>query len=325
MTSTATPDFFNALLQQVNDGLQVLPDKPEESAGSTLRALWLLAAGQKVSAAQANEVEVNDLPALDAAAGQVLQGLVQQRLAGIPLAHLTERQRFMGLEMLAGPGALIPRVETELLARTAVQLAQRLVADRTDPLHVVDVCTGSGNVALALAVHEPRTQVHASDLSPEAVELAERNAQMLAQAHPGLLQRVQFSVGDLLCPFETEAHLGRVDLLTCNPPYISSSRMTTMPQEIVGHEPSLAFDGGPLGVRILQRLIRQAPQFLRPGGWLAFEVGLGQGPAVARRLKDTRRYDQIDMVTDEAGDVRVLLARAAPLPTSESTPETTTD
>jgi release factor glutamine methyltransferase len=100
-----------------------------------------------------------------------------------------------------------------------------------------------------------------------------------------------------------------VDLLTCNPPYIPTGRLAEMPTEIVGHEPALAFDGGPLGVRILVRLIREAPRLLRPGGWLAFEVGLGQGPAVEQRLLKSGDYIQVDRVMDAAGQVRALLAQ----------------
>ena len=105
-------------------------------------------------------------------------------------------------------------------------------------------------------------------------------------------------VGDLIAPFDVDGLRGEVDLLTCNPPYISTGRMAEMPTEIVGHEPALAFDGGPLGVRILSRLIREAPKLLRDGGWLAFEVGLGQGSAVEQRLLRSGDYMHVDRVMD---------------------------
>ena len=181
--------------------------------------------------------------------------------------------------MIAGPGALIPRQETELLGRAAAALLRRHAQGATS-LVVVDVCTGSGNLAAALALVEPTATVYASDLSADAVALARQN-----MAHLGLGDRVILRVGDLLEPFDVDGLRGTVDLLTCNPPYISTARMDEMPAEIVGHEPALAFDGGPLGMRILLRLIREAPRLLRPGGWLAFEVGAGQGPAVEQRLR----------------------------------------
>lgn len=286
-------------LDRLEANLRTLPDKPEETAVSALRALWQLAAGRRMSAVEALE---HPLPVLPSDGFARLDALVDERLAGIPLAHLTERQRFMGLEMLAGPGALIPRAETELLARAAVEIARR-IADEHGGATVVDVCTGSGNLAAAVAVLEPRATVFAADLSEEAVALAQRNVE-----HLGVPDRVTLRAGDLLVPFDEPRFVGRIDLLTCNPPYISSGRVSEMPTEISRHEPKLAFDGGPLGVRILQRLMREAPRMLRPGGWLAFEVGLGQGPAVAERLRRSGTYATVETVADADGQVRVVLA-----------------
>jgi release factor glutamine methyltransferase len=169
---------------------------------------------------------------------------------------------------------------------------------------VVDACTGSGNVALAVAHHVPNARVFAADLSEDAVSLARRNA-----AHLGLDSRTEFRAGDLLAPFDTPQFLGQVDLLTCNPPYISSAKVEHMPGEIAGHEPHLAFDGGPFGVAILMRLLQDAPRFLRSGGWLAFEVGLGQGPALVKRLEKAGAFKEIRTLADSTGSIRALLAR----------------
>jgi len=288
------------LLGELEAGLRTLPDKPEETTVSALRALWHLAAGDKVSPALAVE---RRMPALSPAQRDALAGFVAQRLAGTPLAHLTERQRFMGLEMLAGPGALIPRRETEIVARAAIEVASQLAAEVASPM-IVDTCTGSANVAAAIAAAVPSARVFASDLSEDAVALAQRNVE-----HLGLGARVTLRSGDLLAPFETSEHLGRVDLLTCNPPYISTGRTAEMATEIAAHEPRLAFDGGPLGVRIVTRLIAEAPRLLRPHGWLAFEVGLGQGPAVGRRLTQGGLYTDVRSIADDEGQVRVLVAR----------------
>lgn len=296
-------ELYRELCQRLTDTLQFLPDKPEETPDSTLRALWHTAAGAPKSAVQAMQ---DALPELGAAAAQTLRQLVAQRIDGIPLAHITGRQRFMDLEMLAGPAALVPRQETELLASTAIALAQQLAAGQAQ-ITVVDVCTGSGNVALAVASRVNNARVFAADLSEDAVALARRNA-----AHLQLDARVNFSAGDLLAPFDNAEFLGRVDLLTCNPPYISSAKVDQMANEISGHEPHLAFDGGPFGVAILMRLLQDAPRFLRPGGWLAFEVGLGQGPAMAKRLEKAGIFTDVRGVNDRAGAVRALAARYAP-------------
>lgn len=292
------PHTLAARLSRLEAGLQTLPDKPEETAHTALVALAHLAAGTRLSLQAAAEGRA---PALDDSQLEALDGYIARRLTGIPLAHLTERQRFMGLEMLAGPQALIPRHETELLATAA--RAKLLACEAARPC-VVDVCTGSGNLALALAHAAPAARVFASDLSADAVELAGRNAQLL-----GLQARVAWRVGDLLAPFDEPAFHGQVDLLTCNPPYISSKKLETMPGEIVGHEPHLAFDGGPLGVRILTRVVREAPRFLKPGGWLAVEIGLGQGKAMRQRLEAAGSYARVEEVLDAQGEIRALLGR----------------
>jgi len=293
---------FDSLLAALAERLQTLPDKPDETPGATLRALWHRAAGQALSVELAQQTA---LPALDDTAEARLNELMSQRIAGIPLAHLTERQHFMGLELLAGAGALIPRHETELLGHAALAILREHAAAQAQ-LTLIDVCTGSGNLALALAHHEPRARVFAADLSAEAVDLARRNTR-----HLGLDGRVELRVGDLLAPFDEARFHGAVDLLVCNPPYISSTKVAAMAGEISDHEPRLAFDGGPLGVRILQRLMRESPRYLKPGGWLAFEVGHGQGPAVLKRLGAQQDFDRTDSVADAAGEIRVVLGRRA--------------
>jgi len=292
--------LYSDLLQRFVNELQFLPDKPEENPESTLRALWHTAAGSPRSAELAMQ---GSLPELDADGQARLGALAQKRFDGVPLAHLTQRQRFVDMEMLAGPGALVPRRETELLARAAIDIARDIAAKQSG-VRVVDVCTGSGNVALAVAQHVPSAQVFAADLSEEAVELARRNAE-----HLGLQSRATFGAGDLLAPFDNVEYHGTVDLLTCNPPYISSAKVEHMHGEISQHEPHLAFDGGPFGVAILMRLLQDAPRFLRPGAVLAFEVGLGQGPAMAKRLEKLAGVTEVRPLADAHNAIRALVAR----------------
>jgi release factor glutamine methyltransferase len=280
-----------------------LPDKPEDSLDATLRALWFAAAGEPRSVADA--AERHELPTLDARGQARFRDLVSRRAAGVPLAHLTGRQRFMGLEMLSGPEALIPRRESELLARTALERAHALAADR-GTISVIDVCTGSGNIALAIAAHEPAATVAAADLSPDAVQLARRNA-----AHLGLGERVRFEAGDLLAPFDRAPWLGATDLLTCNPPYISSAKVPAMAAEISQHEPRLAFDGGSFGLDVISRLASDAPRFLKPASWVCLEVGRGQARFVADRFRRNPAYAEVEVVSDESGEGRVVVARTS--------------
>ncbi len=285
--------LFETALARLSKSLLLLPDKPEESAETTLRALWHVAAGQPLSVEAAAEAE---LPPLNLKQQAKFEALLDLRLSGTPLAHITQRQRFLGLELLAGPEALIPRKETELLARTAIELLREFGGPAPC---VIDVCTGSGNVAVAIAKSIGAARVHAADLGPDAAALARRNAEHL---------QVQIDVraGDLLAPFESDAFYGAVDLLTCNPPYIASTKVDRMPDEIARHEPRMAFDGGPFGVSILMRLLQEAPRYLRAGGWLVFEVGLGQGPAVARMLGKVSEFSNTRSIADAQGAIRVI-------------------
>lgn len=284
---------FAARLERLK-GLAILPDKPEETPDSTLRALWCAAGGTPLSVeAAASHV----VPDLTGAQFSTLDEMIARRLSGTPLAHLTGRQRFMGVELLAGPEALVPRKETELLGRTALD---KLPADAA---MIVDLCTGSGNLACALAAARPEVRLVAADLSVAAIELARRNA-----VFAGVAGRTQFFEGDLFAALPEDAK-GQGDLLVCNPPYISSAKVDQMAEEISAHEPRLAFDGGGFGLGVVARLIAEAPGWLKPGAWLCFEIGKGQGVFLQRSLAKANAYDAIEPVADEAGEIRVLAAR----------------
>jgi len=198
------------LLSALASNWQSLNDRPEETPESTLKALWFLAVGKPRAVQRCDDA----LPPLSEPAQERLAELVRQRSAGVPLAHLTGRQCFMGIEMLAGPEALIPRKETEILGYGALRLLRELVASQGQAT-VVDVCTGGGNLALALARYVPGCRVHAADISAEAIELARRNAQYL-----GLAPRISFAVGDLFAPLD-ECWLPQVPAWLSATPLIS--------------------------------------------------------------------------------------------------------
>lgn len=299
MKATTT---FSSLLEELEQFWTPLPDKPEETPERALRALWHTALGRPTSP---ERVCPRTLPALDEGALGRLRALLDRRKQGTPLAHLTERQSFLGLEFLAGPQALIPRKETEILGSAAIAKLDQLARERGQ-LTVLDVCTGSGNLALAFAWHVPSARVHASDVCPQAVALARRNCE-----HLDLAGRVEVRLGNLLEPFEDPAFLARCDFLASNPPYISASKVKALHPEIARHEPEAAFNGGVYGVSILRRLITHAPRFLKPQSWLGLEVGRGQGEGVVRQLRAEGAYTLVEPHRDARGEVRAVLARTA--------------
>jgi release factor glutamine methyltransferase len=283
--------LYQRLLDRIQQHWAGLPDKPEETPETTLVALWRCVAG------------LDPGGKLDAEGDARLTALVERRIGGEPLAYLTGSQLFMGIDFLSSPEAMIPRKETEILGKAALKLTEQL-AQELEAVKIIDLCTGSGNIALTLAHYEPLCVVFGADLSEDAVQLATRNALRL-----GLAARAHFFSGDLFAPFEQPEFLGQMDLVTCNPPYISSAQVEKLPGEILHHEPYLAFDGGPFGIRILTRVIREAPRFLKPGGWVCFEVGLGQGKALLNMINKSGLYSNVEASNDEAGEIRVLQAR----------------
>ena len=294
-----TRKFARDLLALLDADIEYLSDKPEETAESTLAALWLTVAKRPTSAAGAAE---QPLPALDRQQQARLRKLVKQRIAGTPLAHITGRQQFMGVELLTTNQALIPRKETEILGRAALRLLGDIERTIERP-RIMDICTGAGNLAVIMALHSPAGRIYASDLSEDAVSLAEKNAALHEVA-----DRVEVRAGDLFAAFDEQKFWGSMDLVTCNPPYISSARVEGMVEEISGHEPTLAFDGGAFGIKILHRLIKEAPSFMKNNGWLAFEVGLGQGEAMIKRMKKNNMYAEVTPLVDEGGEIRGIIA-----------------
>jgi len=292
-------ELFNKICKDLKDKIHILEDKPEETVETTLKALWLTAAGMPVSAEGTHKLSIPDLTEDQTG---ILYELIDLRLKNTPLAHITKRQSFMGIELLSDKRALIPRKETEILGKKALELANTLSSTR-GKINIIDVCCGSGNLGLAVAHFNPDCIVYETDLSQEAVDLTEDNIRFLNLDH-----RVIVKQGDLLSAFETDDFYKKIDLIICNPPYILSSKVQKMDTEISSNEPVLAFDGGMLGIRIIQKLITEAPKFLTGEGWLVFEVGAGQGDFIIKLCEKSQSYKDIHSVSDHAGNIRVIVA-----------------
>jgi release factor glutamine methyltransferase len=228
--------------------------------------------------------------------------MAADRAAGTPLGYVTGRVRFMDLELLAAPGALVPRDETELLGWTALRMLNEVATD--SEIRLIDMCCGSGNLVCGLASHNPNIRAWASDLTDDAVRLARSNVRRLQ-----LSKQVDVVQGDLFGALSGRGLEGTIDVIVCNPPYISSVRLTRDRAELLTHEPRAAFDGGPHGLSIFQRVVREALAFLRPGGTLLFEVGVGQDRLVALLFERSAGYEAVTTVNDCQGHARVISGR----------------
>jgi len=292
--------LFNHWFEILEKDIIILPDKSEENTDNTLRALWQLACGIQVSPIVAEKL---DLTILNSTQIVVLEELIQSRLSGVPLAHLTERQHFMGLDYILNKGLYIPRKETELLAKTAIETISADFA--SEPMiNVLDLCTGIGTVALAIANYCSNTQVYGSDIYEPAIGAAKINAQ-----HFHLEDRSSFFHADLFEPFETLDLKEHTHLIVSAPPYISTIKVKQMATEIANHEPEEAFDAGPFGLSIFNQLISVAPEYLQVNGYLIFECGLGQGEFLINRIAKNKQYGDVTPICDENGNIRVIKAK----------------
>ncbi|MBT0653345.1 peptide chain release factor N(5)-glutamine methyltransferase [Geomobilimonas luticola] len=222
-----------------------------------------------------------------------LRGMVARRARREPLQYILGSQEFMGLEFAVTPAVLIPRHDTEVLVAEAVQRA-------ADGSRILDIGVGSGCIAIALAKVLPRAEVMGVEASPEALALAEKNIEANAV-------RVTLFEGSLFEPFPTE----RFDLIVSNPPYIPTVDLESLQPEVRDFEPRQALDGGADGLDFYRLITPAAPSHLNPGGWLLFEVGIGQAAAVKGLLERTCVFTDIFTARDPSGIERVVGGRLA--------------
>ena len=224
-----------------------------------------------------------------------MRGLIERRLAGEPTQYLTGRQYFYGRAFKVDRRVLIPRPETELLAEAVLRSIPK---DR--PSRLLDLCTGSGCVAVTLAAERPLASVWAVDVSPDACAMARENAEAL-----GMAPRVTILDGDLFAPLVKDALF---DAIAANPPYIASALVPGLSAE-VRREPILALDGGEDGLAVIRRIVGAARDYLLPGAPLALEIAEDEGPRV-RSLFQEAGFEEIAVEKDLAKHDRLVVGRA---------------
>ena len=218
-----------------------------------------------------------------------INAIVKRRTTGEPLQYILGTQEFMGLEFLVNPSVLIPRSDTEILVEHILEHF------KGKPLTALDLCTGSGCIAISIASFNKNALVKGIDISNDAIITAEKNAQKLQVSN-----RVSFEVCDI---FSLKA-FGKYDLIVSNPPYIESSVIATLSDTVNKFEPHSALDGGDDGLIFYRHIIDIAPKYLASGGMLAFEIGYNQKEAVTKLMK--KSFYDIKAIKDYGNNDRVI-------------------
>lgn len=223
------------------------------------------------------------------------QETIAERARGVPAQYITGHQEFWGMDFMVSPAVLIPRPETEHI----IEAVLRVMRDeaRGPSLRIADVGTGSGCIALALARELPLAEIHATDISPAALEVARVNA-----ARHGLNSRIHFHQADLL----QELDAGNFDFIVSNPPYVGESEEDQVQLEVRKFEPRNAVFAGPTGLEVIERLIPQAQRALTPGGWLVLEISGTIVEGVQRVLKN---WSSLRILNDLQGIPRVVVGQ----------------
>jgi len=223
--------------------------------------------------------------------------VVRERARGCPTQYITGHQEFWGLDLLVSPAVLIPRPETEHVVETVLELVKEYPFDGPGRLKLLDVGTGSGCIALALASELPHAEIHACDISEEALEIARVNAARLA-----LGGKVLFRKSDLLNVYSGE----QFDFVISNPPYVGEADAEKVQKQVREFEPRIAVFSGQEGLDIYRKLVPQAHEHLRPGGWFVAEIGFSE-EAKVRELLDG--WEDVQVTADLQGIPRVVAAR----------------
>ncbi len=233
-----------------------------------------------------------------------------RRATGVPAQYITGHQEFWGLDLIVSPAVLIPRPETEHVVEAVLELFSseskqsqeqdqrpRTGVSAPHNLRIVDVGTGSGAIAIALAQELPTAEIHATDISPEALEVARANA-----ARHELTSRIKFHLADLLGALPAASF----DIVVSNPPYVGDSEEESVQLEVRKFEPRHAVFAGATGLEVIERLIPQAQTVLRPSGWVVFEISGAIADRVRRLLSD---WEEVAIRNDLQGIARVAMAR----------------
>ena len=239
--------------------------------------------------------------ALDPRAGKRFRLLLSRRVGGEPVAYISGRREFWSLDFLVTRAVLVPRPETELLVEVAVGLVEAEFQTAGRRLQMMDLGTGSGAIAVALAREISDVEIWATDVSLEVLQVAQANAR-----RHGVEEKIRFLSADL---FEPVRARGFFQMIVSNPPYVRRREFDGLVREVRDFEPRVGLDGGPDGLDFYRRIIPQAQFHLAAGGFIALEIGADMGAEVTRLFADAGGYSHARVYRDYAGRDRVVSAR----------------
>ncbi len=229
--------------------------------------------------------------------------LINKRANHVPLQYITGHVEFMSLDFVVDEHTLIPRQDTEILVEAALnKIKNRIPSNET--MTIVDIGAGCGNIAISLATNLQNAQVYASDISRKALAVAGINVR-----RHRVVDRVHLLHGDLFKSFDGHLNRGNVDLIVSNPPYVREADWNKLEPEINEHEPREALVGGKDGLCFYKRIIREAPEWLRPEGFLILEVGETQAETITKLIETEGHYENIEITKDLQKIDRIVLAR----------------
>jgi release factor glutamine methyltransferase len=229
--------------------------------------------------------------------------LINERIRHVPLQYITRHVEFMSLDFFVNEHVLIPRPETEILVETVLENAHdKQYSNRK--ITIMDIGTGSGNIAVSLAKNLSNVEIYASDISQEALEIAKENV----QRHK-VVDKVHLLHGDLSGAFISHIDQGNVDFIVSNPPYVSESEWKNLEPELKDHEPREALVAGEDGLCFYRRIIRDASDWLIPDGYLVIEIGETQADTIIMLMESEGHYGDIEIIKDLQGKERIISAR----------------
>lgn len=231
--------------------------------------------------------------------------LIRRRADREPIQYITGRQEFWSLDFMVGPQVMIPRPESEILVEQVISLCKEERLPENLSPSILDLGTGCGALAVALARELEASSIWATDISREGLELAKSNA----KKH-GVQEKIEFRLGDLWQPFMGQEL--KFDVIVSNPPYIAPETIDSLSSEVREYEPRLAFDGREEGMFFIRKIITEGPEFLKPGGWILVEMDPEQTSKALNLVEKSNNYENKDRIKDYSQKYRVLVAQSTP-------------